>query len=163
VSPTLVTGRRGGSRGAIAVLALATLTLVAACKRAEEPPPPEVRPVRVMSVEQRAAGEVVSLTGTVQAQTEINFSFRIDGRMIDRSVNVGDAVKPGQVLARLDPSNEEASLASARAQLAAARAQAVEQRNNYNRQKELLAQRFISQANTISARFAPASARLRVR
>ena len=102
--------------------------------------------MRVISVEQRAAGEVVSLTGNVQAQTEVNFSFRIDGRMIDRSVNVGDTVKPGQVLARLDPSNEDASLASARAQLASARAQAVEQRNNYNRQKELLAQRFISQA-----------------
>jgi RND family efflux transporter MFP subunit len=146
MSPIPAIRRRSDSRGAIAVFALATLALVAACKRAEEPPPPEVRPVRVISVEQRAAGDVVSLTGTVQAQTEVNFSFRIDGRMIDRSVNVGDVVKPGQVLARLDPSNEDASLASARAQLAAARAQAVEQRNNYNRQKELLAQRFISQA-----------------
>jgi RND family efflux transporter MFP subunit len=131
---------------AIAFLSLAALVLLPGCRRAEEPPPPEVRPVRVISVEQRAAGEVVSLTGNVQAQTEVNFSFRIDGRMIDRSVNVGDTVKPGQVLARLDPSNEDASLASARAQLASARAQAVEQRNNYNRQKELLAQRFISQA-----------------
>ena len=46
----------------IAVLALAALS---ACRRAEEPPPPEVRPVRVISVEQRAAGE----TGNVQAQT----------------------------------------------------------------------------------------------
>ncbi|MGE5792031.1 MAG: efflux RND transporter periplasmic adaptor subunit, partial [Bacteroidota bacterium] len=131
---------------AIAFFFLAALVLLAGCRRAEEPPPPEVRPVRVISVEQRAAGDTVSLTGTVQAQTEVNFSFRIDGRMIDRSVNVGDTVKPGQVLARLDPSNEDASLASARAQLASARAQAVEQRNNYNRQKELLAQRFISQA-----------------
>jgi RND family efflux transporter MFP subunit len=130
----------------LSLCALALLAALGGCRRAEEPPPPDIRPVRVISVEQRAAGEVVSLTGTVQAQTEINFSFRIDGRMIDRSVNVGDTVRPGQVLARLDPSNEDASLASARAQLAAARAQAVEQRNNYNRQKELLAQRFISQA-----------------
>lgn len=129
-----------------AIVALAALALLPACRRAEEPPPPEIRPVRVISIEQRAAGETVSLTGTVQAQTEVNFSFRIDGRMIDRSVNVGDAVRPGQVLARLDPSNEDASAASARAQLASARAQAVEQRNNFNRQKELLAQRFISQA-----------------
>jgi RND family efflux transporter MFP subunit len=130
----------------IGFLALAALTLLPACRRAEEPPPPDIRPVRVISVEQRAAGDLVSLTGTVQAQTEINFSFRIDGRMISRAVNVGDTVKPGQTLATLDASNENSGLQSARAQLASARAQAVEQRNNYNRQKDLLAQRFISQA-----------------
>lgn len=134
------------SSRAIGLLALAAVMLLSACRQAAEPPPPEVRPVRVMSVEQRAAGDTVSLTGNVQAQTEVNLSFRIDGRMIERSANVGDTVKPGQVIAQLDPSNENASLAAARAQLASARAQLVEQRNNYNRQKELLAQRFISQA-----------------
>ena len=131
---------------AIGLSALAALALLPACRRAEEPPPPDIRPVRVISVEQRAAGDVVSLTGTVQAQTEINFSFRIDGRMISRTANVGDTVKPGQTLATLDASNENSSLQSARAQLTAARAQLTEQRNNYNRQKDLLAQRFISQA-----------------
>ena len=130
----------------IGLLALATLTLLSACRRAEEPPPPEIRPVRVISVEQRAAGDTVSLTGTVQAQTEVNLSFRIDGRMVERNVNVGDTVKPGQLIARLDPSNEQTGVQGVQAQLAAARAQLVEQRNNYNRQKELLAQRFISQA-----------------
>jgi RND family efflux transporter MFP subunit len=127
-------------------VALAALTLIAACRPAPEAPPPEVRPVRTMTVMKLAAGQTVSLTGTVQAQTEVNYAFRIDGRMIDRPVRVGDAVRPGQLLARLDASNEEASLASARAQLASAQAQAVEQRNNLNRQRELLSQRFISQA-----------------
>lgn len=130
----------------LGVCVLAAVVALPACRRAEEPPPPEIRPVRVMSVEKRAAGDTVSLTGRVQAQTEVNLSFRIDGRVIERSVNVGDPIRPGQLIARLDPSNEEASLASARAQLASARAQLVEQRNNFNRQKELLAQRFISQA-----------------
>jgi len=130
----------------LGLLALATLTLLSACRRAEEPPPPEIRPVRVVSVEQRAAGDTVSLTGNVQAQTEVNLSFRVDGRMIERNVNVGDAVKPGQLIARLDPSNEQSALSGVQAQLTAARAQLVEQRNNYNRQKDLLAQRFISQA-----------------
>jgi len=88
----------------------------------------------------------VSITGNVQAQTEVNLSFRVDGRMVDRNVNVGDTVKPGQLVARLDPSNEQSALSGVQAQLTAARAQLVEQRNNYNRQKDLLAQRFISQA-----------------
>ena len=54
---------------------------------------------------------------------------------------------PGQLLARLDASNEE-SEPRLRPGAARRRARAghVEQRNNYNRQKQLLAQRFISQA-----------------
>ena len=130
----------------IGFLSFASLALLAACRPAPEPPPPEIRPVRVMTVMKLAAGQTVSLTGTVQAQTEVNYAFRIDGRMIDRPVRVGDAIRPGQLLARLDASNEESSLASARAQLASAQAQAVEARNNFNRQKQLLEQRFISQA-----------------
>jgi RND family efflux transporter MFP subunit len=153
----------------IGFLPLAALALLAACRPAPETPPPEVRPVRAMTVMKLAAGQTVSLTGTVQAQTEVNYAFRIDGRMIDRPVRVGDAIKPGQLLARLDASNEEASLASARAQLASAQAQATEARNNLNRQRELLAQRFISQAafdqisaNAKSAEAAVTSARSQV-
>ena len=133
-------------RAAVAVAVLSALTLLAGCRRAEEAAPPEIRPVRTITIEQRISGDTASLTGTVQAQTEVNLSFRIDGRMIERPVNVGDAVRAGQLVARLDAQNEEASVQSARAQLAAAQAQLVEARNNYDRQKELLAQRFISKA-----------------
>ncbi len=145
------------------------LALVAGCKPAEEPPPEEIRPVRVMSVEQRAAGDTASLTGTVQAQTEVNYSFRIDGRMIQRPVNVGDELRPGQLIAQLDSSNEESSLQSARAQFDAAQARLVEQRNNYQRQKSLLERGFISraafdqfEANLRSAESASRSARSQV-
>lgn len=125
---------------------MAVATLLAACRPPAEPAPPEIRPVRVLKVEKRSGGDAVSLTGTVQAQTEVNYAFRIDGRMIERSVNVGDIIRPGQAIARLDSQNEEAGLQSARAQLSAARAQLVEQRNNFARQRDLLAQNFISKA-----------------
>ena len=92
----------------------------------------------VIKIETRVAGDTVSLTGNVQAQTEINQSFRIDGRLIERNVEVGDTVKPGQLLARLDPLNEETALQSARAQLAAAQAQNVEARTNQGRLRDLL-------------------------
>ena len=120
------------SQRATALLALATLALLSACKRAEEAPAPEIRPVRAITIEKRAAGDTVALTGTVQAQTEINLSFRIDGRMLERAVNVGDTVRPGQLVARLDSQNEESSLQAARAQLVAARAQLGEARNNFD-------------------------------
>jgi len=133
-------------RKATASAVACAAVFLAACKPVAEPPPPEVRPVRTMTVMKLEAGQTVSLTGTVQAQTEVNYAFRIDGRMIERPVRVGEALRPGQLIARLDASNEESALASARAQLASAQAQAVEQRNNLNRQRDLLAQRFISQA-----------------
>jgi membrane fusion protein, multidrug efflux system len=108
------------------------------CGDSALPPASEVRPVRVITIEPRTGGEVVSLTGNVEAQTEVNLAFRIDGRLVERLVNVGDRVTPGQVVARLDRQNEENSLRAARAQLAAARGQLVEARNNYQRQRELL-------------------------
>ena len=83
-----------------------------------------------MTVEKQTAGEIVSLTGTVQAQTEVNLAFRIDGRMIERAVNVGDNVSAGQVIAKLDPQNESNALRSARSEVAAAEGQLVEARNN---------------------------------
>jgi membrane fusion protein, multidrug efflux system len=134
------------SLGRSALLVVATLALLAACNPAEEPAAPEIRPVRVVVGEQRPGGDTVSLTGTVHAETEVNLGFRIDGRIIDRKVNVGDTVRVGQVVATLNPQNEESALQAARADLAAANARTVEARNNFERQKRLLEDNFISRA-----------------
>ena len=133
-------------RGTTTLLALATLTLVSACRPGDETPPVEVRPVRVTTIETRAIGDTIALTGTVQAQTEINESFRIGGRLIERNVEIGDTVRPGQLLARLDPQNEESGLQAARAQLVAAQAQLVEARNNHQRMRDLVAENAVSRA-----------------
>jgi RND family efflux transporter MFP subunit len=132
--------------------ALAMLILAAACDPAEEPAAPEVRPVRVLAIEERAGGDTVSLTGTVQAQMEVNLAFRIDGRMTERLVDVGDRVMPGQLVARLDPENEKNALRAARADLAAATGQLVEARNNYQRQSTLLEDGWTTRARYDEAR-----------
>jgi len=151
VPPSFAVGRKTCSFRAIAALALAALATLSACRRAEEVAAPEVRPVRVVTVAKGMAGDTTALTGTVQAQTEINLSFRIDGRLIERNVTVGDTVRPGQLIARLDAQNEESSLQSARAQLAAARAQLAEARNNYTRMRDLVAENAVSRATYESA------------
>jgi RND family efflux transporter MFP subunit len=129
------------------LFALSTLVLLSACRRAEEAPVAEVRPVRVMTIESRAVGDSVSLTGRLQAQTEVNESFRIDGRLVERNVEIGDRVRPGQVLARLDQLNEQSSLQSARAQLAAAQAQGLQASTNFTRMRDLLAENAVSRAS----------------
>jgi len=147
VSPNLSGGRIDLSQKKWpTVVALAALTLLASCRNAEDATPAEVRPVRAITIETRAVGDVVAITGRVQAQTEINQSFRIDGRLIERTVDVGDNVRPGQLLARLDPQNEESGLLAARAQLVAAQAQLVEARNNHQRMRDLVAENAVSRA-----------------
>ena len=129
------------------LLAAAAVSLLAGCQRAQEAPPAEIRPVRVVKIEQRVAGDTVALTGTVQAQSEINLAFRIDGRMVERAVQVGDTVRAGQLIARLDPQNEQSTLQAARAQLSAAQAQLTEARNNFVRFRDLVAESAVSRAS----------------
>ncbi|MBX9700619.1 MAG: efflux RND transporter periplasmic adaptor subunit [Acetobacteraceae bacterium] len=120
------------------MLCVALPMLLAACGEDAPPLAPEIRPVRVVTVEPRQGGDVVSLTGTIEAETLANLAFRIDGRMVERRVNPGDRVAADQVVARLDPANEENNLRAARADLTAARSLLAEARNNYQRQRELL-------------------------
>src|SRR5690348_2556170 len=97
--------------------------LLTACKKEEQSEAPVPRPVRTVTVKPSAAGETVTLTGHIDAQDSSAMAFRISGRMTDRFVNVGDVVKPGQELARLDPQNELNALRAAQAQQTAAQAQ----------------------------------------
>jgi RND family efflux transporter MFP subunit len=167
VLPNLAAGRpRPGHRhrppGTVAVLALAAVALLSSCQRAEEQVAPEIRPVRAITVDKRAAGETVTLTGTVQAQTEINQSFRIDGRLLERALNVGDTVRPGQLVARLDSQNEESSVQSARAQLTGARARLAEAQNNFTRMRDLVAENAVSRASFDQAEAALKTAQAQV-
>jgi RND family efflux transporter MFP subunit len=124
-------------RGVRLFLGLVAAAVLAACDAEDEPAPPEIRPVRVVTVEETAGGQVVSLAGVVESQTLVNLAFRIGGRMTERLVDVGDAVAPGQVLARLDPTDEENGLRAAEASLVAANGQLSEARIDYDRQRQL--------------------------
>ncbi len=111
---------------------------LASCKPAEKSATAQPRPVRVVTVERQEGGETVSLSGQIEAETEVSLSFRVGGRMIQRPVHVGDRVKAGQVVARLEPEPAENELRSARANLAAAQSLLTKTRNEFNRQDELL-------------------------
>lgn len=142
----------------VAVMALA-LPLLSACGREEEKTAVAPRPVRTITVERAPAVETVVLTGQIQARNEAAMAFRIGGRMIDRPVNVGDRVKAGQVLAKLDPANELNALRSAQAAVAAAEGQLVTSENAFERQDRLLTNGFTTRANWDQANQALRAAR----
>src|SRR5262249_30215532 len=70
---------------------------------------------------------------------EAALAFRISGRIIENDLKLGDRIKSGQVLARLESQNERNALRTAQAQLAAAQAQLTQARNHFDRQETLLA------------------------
>src|SRR5215471_4435669 len=100
------------------ILCTALITAILAGCEKPPPPTPQARPVRAIVVERVAEGETVSLTGHVRAKDQASLAFRLDGRMIERPVNVGDVLKAGQVVAQLDPQIQQNSLRSAQANLA---------------------------------------------
>ena len=122
------------SRIVAAALVAATVT---GCDR-KAPPAPEARPVRTVIVERGAEGETVSLTGQVRAKDQVSLAFRLDGRMIERPANVGDVLTAGQVVARLDPQNQQNALRTAQANLASAEAALTQARLTFGRQQQLL-------------------------
>jgi len=131
---------------ALALCALALAILLPGCKPAQAPQegPEPIRPVRVVTIEERPGGETVTLTGTVQAQEDVALAFRIGGQLIERSVNIGDQVSAGQVVARLDRSTWSDAVQAARANRAAALARLVEARNQVERFEPLLPRGFVS-------------------
>jgi len=113
--------------------------LLACCRPDTKVDAPEIRPVRTVTAARGEAAETVVLTGHIRADDEPSFAFRLGGRMIERSVNVGERVEAGQVLAKLDPENELSALRSAESALAAARGQLNYARADFERQRQLLA------------------------
>ncbi|MFG1345859.1 efflux RND transporter periplasmic adaptor subunit [Xanthobacter autotrophicus DSM 431] len=149
-------------RAAWPALVTCTALLLAACGEKQEAKAPEPRPVRTVLASSRVANDAVTLTGTVEAQNEATYGFRIGGRIIERLVNVGDQVKPGQVLARLDPQDEQNAVRSAQAALSAANANLTQTRNQYERQRQLLARGFTPRAQYEQAEQAFLNARSQV-
>ncbi|MEP9355311.1 efflux RND transporter periplasmic adaptor subunit [Xanthobacter sp. KR7-65] len=87
-----------------------------------EAPAVVARPVQVMTVVYRPREAEKSFVGVVRARREIDLAFRVGGKVVQRLVEVGERVEPGQVVARLDREDLKLELESARAELAAATA-----------------------------------------
>ena len=141
------------------LLAGLALALLSACQPEADTAPPQVRPVRTVTVVKREVGETVSYTGRIQAENETRLSFRISGRMVERSVNVGDHVEPGQVVAKLEPQDELNALRTAQASVAAAQGQLNQAQSNFDRQQTLLARDIASRAQFEQAESALKTAR----
>ena len=120
-------------------------SLIAGCSRTEPAPEP-LRSVRTMTVTMGDAGGSHEYAAEVRARTESRLGFRVGGKMTQRSAEVGQVVKAGQVLARLDPDDLQLGRDAARAALNAAQVNLDQAASDFKRYKDLREQGFISAA-----------------
>ncbi len=118
-------------------------SLLSACEKPVEPAPPP-RPALVVIVGETAANNAMILVGEVKSRFESNQGFRIQGKIIERKVDVGNFVKKGQIIARLDAADTNLSAAAAQADVRAAEANHALAKAEVERQRTLFNKKFIS-------------------
>ena len=81
-------------------------------------PEPTVEPIRAVKVVTVGIDRIESgaeFAGEVRARVETRLGFRVAGKIIQRPVEVGQRVKPGQLLAQLDSQDYRLAAEAAKA------------------------------------------------
>lgn len=88
---------------------------------------PRLQPPRVEVFKvQEAGSNSRTFTGIVEARVQSDLGFRVGGKILERSVNVGQRVQKGQMLMRLDSVDLNLSFAAQQANVEAARAKYIQ-------------------------------------
>ena len=124
---------------------LALSAALAACSK-PAPPADPIRSVKVITVAVQGSSGTLEYAGEVRARVESRLGFRVGGKLLSRSVELGQHVTAGQLLAQLDPQDLKLATDAARAQLAAARTQRDLAAADLKRYTELKNQGFIGAA-----------------
>jgi RND family efflux transporter MFP subunit len=124
-------------------LACVLVALLWACAPAEPAPEP-VRAVRTVKVAADSAGGQREFAAEVRARTESRLGFRVGGKMVSRSAEVGQRVSAGQALAQLDAANLQLGQQAAQAAVDAAESAYELAAAELKRYRELRDQGFIS-------------------
>jgi RND family efflux transporter MFP subunit len=102
--------------------------------------------VPVVAVQPTVAGAAITLEAVLQPLRQATVSAQVPGTVLALTVKAGEAVRAGQVLARLDTRDAETGVQRAAAAQAQAQAEAANARTHLQRTRELRAQGFVSQA-----------------
>jgi RND family efflux transporter MFP subunit len=106
---------------------------------------PRLQSPRVEIFNAQAAGSKTrTFTGIIAARVQSDLGFRVAGKILERSVNVGQRVQKGQILMRLDSVDLNLSLAAQQANVEAARARYIEAKADEARYATLVAARAVS-------------------
>jgi RND family efflux transporter MFP subunit len=153
--------------GAAAFVAFSLPTQGASAVSDPRQEPPLVRLVKAV----RVTGPERSFTGTIGARVQSNLGFRVSGKIVERHVDIGQQVKAGQPLMRIDETDLRLALTAKRNAVTAARALAVQAEADERRYAKLLKDGWTTRqryeqakavADTATAQLAAAEADARV-
>ena len=125
---------------------VAAIAIVAAGCTKPAPAPEPVRPVTLTQVKVGGLVDTAVFAGEIKPRHESDLAFRIGGKVISRSVDIGARVTRGQTLARLDPSDVGLQADAQKAAVAAAETEYRYAQAEYERYRNLLKQKFISES-----------------
>lgn len=143
--------------GFIAFIVLVSIVATVIQKATHQPPPQmtlsqkvatireEVVPVRVAALVPQPFTAVIQTVATVKAKEDYILSAKSAGEITFLNAEIGQPVRKGQVLARINPEMAEASLRQAQANFDMAK-------SNYERQKQLAQKNLISDTQFEAAR-----------
>lgn len=140
------------------ILVGATMFLVSGCSDNKSQAEKPLTPIKVEQARFTSYSPALTMTGEIEARVESDISFRVSGRITERSVDTGQHVKAGDLLARLDPEEQKADLAAADASLKLAEAQQAQLQAAFNRSSELLQKGLTTRGDHDTARAALTSA-----
>jgi len=120
------------------------VSLLMGCSRQDQEVKLPARPVKVFRVGYISEGGMTPYAGEVRTHFETILSFRVAGKIIARPVEIGDRVRKGQLLAKLDTSDYRLSVESIKAQLKSAVADRDFAKDDLTRYRELLEQKVIT-------------------
>ncbi|PKU24685.1 efflux RND transporter periplasmic adaptor subunit [Telmatospirillum siberiense] len=125
---------------------------LAGCDGSTSAPEPEIRPVRTQKIHYQSLADLPSLVGDIRPHYESDLGFKISGRVLVRSVQLGTIVHKGQVLATLDDQDQRNQLRASSADLASAQATLDQAAAEERRQIALHQDGWATQAKLESAR-----------
>ncbi len=145
-----------------AILAIALAVPFIGCGGEVEEASPVIRPVRYQEVISTGAKRQRSFSGTARAGVESQLSFRVPGTVQSVSVAVGNTVKKGQEVARIDATDLALQLQEAEASLSQALAAERKADADYNRVRGLYENENASKSDLDAARAQAESNRAQV-
>ncbi len=101
----------------VGLISLLMAVALAGCDEEQVPEKTVVRPVRAMKVSDSAAFQRRTFSGRAKATKELDLAFNVAGPLVEYPATVGDEVKEGDLLARIDPAHFGAEVKRAQAAL----------------------------------------------
>ena len=117
----------------------------------KKPPEQPVRPVLYVVAKPDLTQKLGRFAGNIEARYESTLGFRVPGRIVRRLHDVGAMVKEGEILASLDPTDQQNNVRAAQGDLAKVQAQLINAKANARRQQELFNQGVGAQAQLDAA------------